>query len=302
MHRDDTTFVKQFLPGIQAVLGWFERRVDNNGMLGGLDWLNFTDWTPGFMVGSPAGVDTSNSALVSLNYAYALDRASELFAFYGKNHEAAVFQNQAKSIKTAVYKLCFNHEKQLLKDTPFEESYSQHTNIWGVLTDAIPEEKQKEAIQKVLTDKSLIQCTIYFRFYLFQAMKKVGLADGYLSQLGPWREMIAKGLTTFEEGDYDERSDCHAWGSTPNYDLLATVCGIRPAAQGFSKIEIAPAFGKLTFIKAKMPHPKGTIEVDLQKSVNGISGFVAIPENTSGVFKWKGQAINLKEGKTEINL
>jgi hypothetical protein len=133
-------------------------------------------------------------------------------------------------------------------------------------------------------------------------MKKVGLADEYIEQLGPWHEMIAKGLTTFEEGDYDERSDCHAWGSTPNYDLLATVSGIRPAAPGFSKIEIAPAFGKLTFIKAKMPHPKGTIEVNLQKSGNGISGFVSIPENTTGVFRWNGKTMEFKGGKMEIEM
>lgn len=300
LHREDSVFIGQFLPGIEAVLGWFDRRMDKNGMLGGLDFFNFSDWTPGFMVGSPAGVDTSNSALISLNYAYALDRTSELFAFYGKKHEAAVYQSQSESIKRAVYNLCFNSEKQLLKDTPFEEIYSQHTNIWGVLTDAIPREKQKEVIQKVLTDKSLIQCTIYFRFYLFQAMKKVGLADEYIEQLDPWYEMIAKGLTTFEEGDYDERSDCHAWGATPNYDFLATVCGIRPAAPGFRKIEIEPAFGKLTFIKAKMPHPKGLIEVDLKKTGNGITGFVSIPENTTGFFKWKGETKVLNGGKAII--
>lgn len=300
LHREDSVFIGQFLPGIEAVLGWFDRRMDKNGMLGGLDFFNFSDWTPGFMVGSPAGVDTSNSALVSLNYAYALDRASELFAFYGKKHEAAVYQSQSESIKRAVYNLCFNSEKQLLKDTPFEEIYSQHSNIWSVLTNAIPREKQKEVIQKVLTDKSLIQCTIYFRFYLFQAMKKVGLADEYIEQLGPWHEMIAKGLTTFEEGDYDERSDCHAWGATPNYDLLATVCGIRPAAPGFRMIEIEPAFGKLTFIKAKMPHPKGLIEIDLKKTGNGITGFVLIPENTTGFFKWKGETKVLNGGKAII--
>jgi len=133
-------------------------------------------------------------------------------------------------------------------------------------------------------------------------MKKVGLADEYLEQLGPWREMINKGLTTFEEGDYDERSDCHAWGSTPNYDLLATVCGIRPASPGFKRIEIKPAFGKLHIIKAKMPHPEGTIEMDLKKIEKGISGFVSIPENTSGVFEWMGNRINLIGGKTSINL
>ncbi len=301
LHREDSLYIQQFLPGIQSVLAWFERRMDENGMLGGLDWFSFTDWTTGFMVGSPAGVDTSNSALVSLNYAYALDRASELFSYYGKEHEAKKYLKQSSSIKKAVYRLCFDEEKQILKDTPYEDVYSQHTNIWGVLTDAIPHEKQKDVIRKVLSDKSLIQCTIYFKFYLFQAMKKVGLADEYLEQLGPWHEMIAKGLTTFEEGDYDERSDCHAWGSTPNYDLLATVCGIRPASPGFKKIEIAPAPGKLNFVKAKMPHPNGMIEVDLKKNEkHGITGYVAIPYGVTGKFIWKGETIFLTGGKTEI--
>lgn len=302
MHRDDPEFTKQFLPGIQAVLGWFERRMDDNGMLGDLDWFNFTDWTTGFNVGSPAGVDTSNSALISLNYVYALDRAAELFQFYGKEYESNQYKNQAELIKKAVYINCFNPDKQLLKDTPFEESYSQHTNIWGVLTDAIPVEKQKDVIRKVLRDKSLIQTTIYFKFYLFQAMKKAGLADEYLDQLAPWKDMIAKGLTTFEEGDYDERSDCHAWGATPNYDLLATVCGIRPTTPGFKEIEIKPAFGKLNYINAKMPHPLGIIELNLKKDKTGkVSGFVFIPENTSGTFELAEVKIKLNPGKNILN-
>ena len=114
--------------------------------------------------------------------------------------------------------------------------------------------------------------------------------------------MIDKGLTTFEEGDYDERSDCHAWGATPNYDLLATVCGIRPAAPGFNKIEIKPAFGKLNFMKAKMPHPSGIIEVDLVKNGESkISGYISIPKETTGIFYWDGKQKQLAGGKSEIN-
>ena len=44
MHRSDDEFVRSFLPGIQAVLGWFERRLREDGLMGGLEWLNFTDW------------------------------------------------------------------------------------------------------------------------------------------------------------------------------------------------------------------------------------------------------------------
>jgi alpha-L-rhamnosidase len=163
-------------------------------------------------------------------------------------------------------------------------------------------DKQRQVIEKVLSDKSLIQCTIYFRFYLFQAMKKTGLADRYITQLGPWKEMIDKGLTTFEEGDYDERSDCHAWGSTPNYDLLATVAGIRPASAGFKTIEFAPAFGELTFMKGQMPHPLGIISFDLKRSPdNKLTGTIELPDKLTGTLKWNSKNIILK-GITTINL
>ena len=303
MHRTDSMFISQFIPGIEAVLGWFERRMDKNGMLGPLDWFNFSDWTTGFKVGSPAGVDTSNSALISLNYAYALDCASELFQYFGKEYEAEKFSEQAAMLKTSVFTLCFDEEKGLLKDTPFENTFSQHTNIWGVLTDAIPKELQKDVIQKLLVDSSLIQTTIYYKFYLFQAMHKVGLANEYLNQLKTWEEMIEKGLTTFEEGDYDERSDCHAWGSTPNYDLLATVCGIRPGKPGFKEVEIKPALGKLNFVDAQMPHPNGIIKVELKrKGQMGVEGFVDIPENLWGEFIWNGRVQKLLPGENVIDL
>lgn len=303
MHRSDSTFVVQFLPGIQSVLGWFERRMDNNGMLGTLDWFNFSDWTDDFMCGAPAGVDTSNSALISLQFAYALDNASELFRFYGDDYQAQKYNVLATKIKKSVYRLCYNSDKELLQDTPLNSMFSQHTNIWGVLTDAIPEKDQKRVIEIILHDSMLIQTTIYFKFYLFQAMYKVGLANDYLSQLTPWYEMLEKGLTTTEEGDFYERSDCHAWGASPNYDFLATVCGIRPLTPGFKEVEIKPAFGNLKFLKAKMPHPNGTIEVNLEKKGKyGISGSVTLPLNTKGRFIWNDITIEMKSGATQIKL
>jgi hypothetical protein len=50
MHRRDNTFIKSFLPGIEAVLGWFKRRMDDNGMLGSLDWFNFQIGLPDLCV------------------------------------------------------------------------------------------------------------------------------------------------------------------------------------------------------------------------------------------------------------
>ena len=42
-------------------------------------------------------------------------------------------------------------------------------------------------------------------------LREVGLGDRYLASLGPWREMLGQGLTTWAEwSGADTRSDCHA--------------------------------------------------------------------------------------------
>jgi hypothetical protein len=153
-----------------------------------------------------------------------------------------------------------------------------------------------------MDDRSLIQPTMYFRFYLTQALKKTGQADFYLETLGLWNDMLNKGLTTFAENPDPARSDCHAWSASPNYDFLATVAGIRPGTPGFKSVEIEPALGKLNYIKGEMPHPAGTISFNLKRTGSkGINGEIVLPEGVTGRFIWNGKLLPLI-GKTIINL
>jgi hypothetical protein len=294
--------VKQFLPGIEAVLGWFERRIDENGMLGQLDWFNFSDWTPGFLCGAPAGVDDGNSALISLNFVYALERAEELFSFFGKNQKAIKYHDLAGRIRKSVYKNCFDEKKGLLADTPLKQEFSQHTNIFGILTGTFPQDELQNVMKNILQNDSLIQTTIYFKFYLFEALKQADMGDLYLDQFGPWYDMINEGLTTFEEGDYDDRSDCHAWGASPLYHFMTIVGGITPVEPGFKKIEIKPAFGKLRDINLSVPHPDGELNVNLVRKKNGVKGSIILPENVKGKFIWEGKRFELTGGKNSINV
>jgi alpha-L-rhamnosidase len=301
--RPDENFVESFLPGIQAVLGWFERRMRSDGLMGGLEWLNFSDWSEGFLVGSPPGADQGGSALISLNFAYALDRAAMLFEHFGDKHSAERYSSLSLKIKEAVFDLCYDKKRGLLADTPNKRHFSQHTNIFGILSDCIPPSHQSQVMATVLNDSSLVQTTIYYRFYLFEAMLKAGMGDEYLSNLDPWREMIAKGLTTWEEGDYDERSDCHAWGSSPNYHLLSIVCGINPGSEGFRTVTITPHLGELEFVEASMPHPKGTIKTTYEHKPGGkLVARIQLPPETTGILKWGGQSRPLVPGKQTIRL
>jgi hypothetical protein len=189
----------------------------------------------------------------------------------------------------------------MLRDLPEKPVFSQHANTLAVLTDLVAPAEQKNFIAKIAQDKSLIQCTLYFRFYLLRAMKKAGLGDAYVELLEPWRDMLKLGLTTFAERPEPTRSDCHAWSSSPNYELLSTVCGIEPASPGFKTVRIAPCLGPLTWVKAAMPHPSGSITVSLKrKGKTGIEGEVKLPEGLKGSFLWKGKETVLESGLTKI--
>ncbi len=115
--------------------------------------------------------------------------------------------------------------------------------------------------------------------------------------------MLKMGLTTFAEKPEPARSDCHAWSASPNYDFLATICGIMPQDIGFSAVLIKPALGELSFANGTMPHPKGTIQVDLRrKGKTGLKAKVNLPADLKGNLVWNGKTIPLKGGAQEIEL
>ncbi|HEV2355377.1 MAG TPA: nucleoside hydrolase, partial [Puia sp.] len=305
MLRKDDAFVGQFLPAVRGVLDWFESHIDTSmGMLGPMPWWGFVDWADAFPGGDPPGASDGHSAVISLQYAYTLAQAAELFKYFGGQwaYEGERCGRLAAEVDRGTYRACFDASRGEMANTPQKNSFSQHASILAILSDAIPETERQPLMAKVLADTSLAQATFYFRFYLNQALKAVGMANRYYSQLQPWRQMLAIGLTTFAEKPEPTRSDCHAWSASPDYDFLATICGIMPDAPGFDRVLIRPAPGGLTEVEGSMPHPKGTIRVKLQKTETGIEGWIDLPAGVAGRFVYGGREIALKGGSQEVRL
>ncbi|MCK5822044.1 MAG: alpha-L-rhamnosidase [Bacteroidales bacterium] len=309
MHRDDPVFVKKYLNGIRNVLYWYGQQINDKGMLGAMDWWNFVDWSFGPwdsqkpVGGTPPGAIEGNSSIITLQYAHALQVASELFEAFGDQHQALEYRQLSQSVMSSTYKLCWSNEKGLLADTPEKFSYSQHANVLAILTGMFEDQESADIFGRILTDEDLIQTTLYFKFYLIQAMKEAGLADTYLSMLEPWKEMIDMGLTTFAETPEPTRSDCHAWSASPNYHFLSVVSGIEPASPGFKTVKIEPHPGPLNYLECKIMHPRGEILMELKRrGKEGITGEIIIPEGLPGKFAWRGQEIILNSGSNKINL
>ncbi len=167
----------------------------------------------------------------------------------------------------------------------------------AVLGEVITGAEATEVMDRVLTDKSLSPASIYFRFYVNEAMRKAGLGERYLGELGPWRKMLALGLTTWAETDEPSRSECHAWGASPNIELFRTVLGVDSAAPGFRKVRIAPALGTLARAAGTIPHPRGDITVAYVVKGTRLEAEVRLPEGVDGELSWHGQTRPLPAGR-----
>jgi hypothetical protein len=235
---------------------------------------------------------------------YAIQQAVDIFRFFGLNEVASDWDELGKKIGQSLLQNCFDHSKNLIAETPNKNEFSQHSNIMAILTHVIPPEMEKETMIKILEDKSLHQTTLYFKFYLFKALKETGLGNLFANQLTTWYSMIEQGYSTCgETGEpHHDRSDCHAWSASPAFFFLNLMGGIDSKKPGFNEISIAPSFGDLKQLKCSMPHPKGMIELELTRSKNRLSGTVTIPETTTGNFSFEGKIIPLVSGINKIQI
>jgi hypothetical protein len=189
----------------------------------------------------------------------------------------------------------------LFRDAAGSPAYSQQTNVLAVLAGAVPRADERSLMERVLADTTLTKATYYFKFYVFEAMRQAGLADRLIEQLAPWRTMLALGLTSTPENPEPTRSDSHAWAAHPNYELLATVLGVRPGSAGFHTVRIAPALGPLQRAEGRVPHPAGDIEVALTRRPDGgLGAIVTLPAGLTGEFVWGARRVRLPSGRQEI--
>ena len=303
MYVDDRDFVRTMLPGVRAVLSFFARYQKPDASLGLVPWWNFVDWVERWPDGVPPRGADASSAPLDLQLLLAYGWAADLEEALGWKELAAVYRNEQMRLRSAAQALYWDEARGLYADTPEHRAFSQHTNSLAVLAGLVEREQARQVMERTLARTDLTPASIYFRYYLHLAMRKAGLGDRYHDMLGPWREMLASRLTTWAETNSpDVRSDCHAWGASPNIELFRTVLGIDSAAPGFRKVQIEPHLGKLAKLSGSIPHPKGELSVSLELVDEELRGEFYLPGTVEGNFIWRGQRFPLKLGASKLRI
>jgi len=306
MYVDDPAFVREMLPGVRAVLQFFAAHQRPNGSLGLMPWWNYVDWTTEWDGGVPPRDANGASAPQDLQLLLALDWASRLEEALGSRAIAAEYRESAARLRGSIRTLYWDAGRQLFADTPDRKQYSQHANVLAVLAGVASGEEARDLVTRVIADETLTQCSYYFRHYLHSAVNLVGEGDRYLGLLGEWKSMLARGLTTFaeryERPGNPSRSDCHAWSSSPNFEIFRTVLGIDSAAPGFARVQVRPFVGSLDRVSGSIPHPKGEISVRLERAGRGLRVEVVLPAGVPGEFSWGGTRRELAPGSNAFTV
>jgi hypothetical protein len=306
MYVDDPPFVRDMLPGVRAVLQFFSRHQKTNGSLSVMPWWNYVDWTVEWPSGVPPRDAEGSSAPLDLQLLLAYDWAARLETDLGSKAMAAEYTAAAATLRQAIRPLYWDEGRRLFADTPSRKQFSQHANVLAVLAGVSTGDEARDLVRRVLQDASLVQCSYYFRHYLHTAVNVVGDGDEYLGLLGEWESMLSRGLTTFAEryekpGD-PTRSDCHAWSSSPNFEIFRTVLGIDSAAPGFQKVRLRPFLGKLERVSGSIPHPWGEVAVEFERTGGTLRVRVKLPQTVAGEFSWRGVQRDLGPGLSEFTV
>ncbi len=303
MYGTDKEFLSDKVLGWRQILNYFLSFMDDDGSIKDIPGWLFTDWAEGWSRNAPIGEDGSSSVL-DLHLLWALQAAQGLEEAYGDENFAEFYGNIAEELSVTIKEKYWVPSRNLFADTPEKDVYSQHANSMAILAGLAEGEQARAIGETMLSDTSLVQATIYFKYYLHLALNEAGLGDGYLSYLDDWRRNIELGMTTYGETSAIEttRSDCHAWGASPNIEFFRITLGIDSDAPFFEKVKIEPHLGSIEKISGEIPHPKGEIAVSYQQEGDEWNVEINLPEETSGTLIWQGETYALDSGLNSLEL
>lgn len=263
----DTRYSRSFIPRIDGVLDFFESHIDEYGLVSGIseDVWQYVDWVTTWGAtdehpdkGVPtSGRNSNRHTYFSMLYAYVLRQAARLVRDVGRPGNADEYDSRAEALVSAIRKNCYDGQffTDSTADVANKNAYSQHCQVFAVLCGAALPEDRECILLGSFGNPRFSKCSYVMRFYLLRALAMAGdkVYEGLWNEIwAPWRNMLANNLSTWEEDDVRQRSDCHAWGSVPIYEYCTEVAGISPIASGCSKVLFKPRLHLTGAMQAKV--------------------------------------------------
>ncbi len=276
----DVATIRDLLPGFRAVLDWFRRHADGEGLPGKLPFWNITDWCPWWPRGVVPGAADGPTCIIAAQYIVALEDVSDLCRVLGREREADELATEAGVLRARLHLSFWSEEEGLYFDRPGGPEISQYGNAWAVLCGAAGAREREILLRRFPHDEKLAPGSFFWWHAGFGALARCGAYDRMPEFLGPWHESAEGGLDTFVEENSYWRSLCHAWSAHPALEFLTRVLGVTPLAPGFAAVAIAPRLCGLTRASGQVCTPRGPVRVAWRSEGGRFTMEIEAPSDT----------------------
>lgn len=300
--RDDPAFVRERLRGVRAMLDEVLALTSPDGLLRDVPGWPFVDWVPSWHEGCGPGVRNGDSSIVNLHLLLALRAQADLETSFGEAELAALAVRRAARLEAAIRNRYWCSERGLLADTSDRADFSEHAQALGLLAGLIPPGGIDQWVDTWLASRDLARATLYFSFYVLDALRLAGRETELTQRIQAWDDLLPMGLLTLPEAPEPTRSDCHGWSAHVRWHLVASLAGVRPAAPGFARVEVAPLFGPLRKIETEVPHPRGLLRIALAREHGRLHGTITLPADTTGELRWQNVSRPLHTGENTVEI
>jgi hypothetical protein len=260
----DLATLRDLMPGMRAVLDWFGRHADADGLPARLPYWNITDWCPWWPRGVVPGADSGPTCIISAQYINALVEVADLCRYVEREDEASKLETEAARLRRTLHARFWSEQEGLYFDQPGGPDLSQYGNAWAIICGAASERERARMIERFPHDPKLAPGSFFWWHAGFRALELSGVYDRMPEFLGPWHEMIDNGLSTFVEENSYWRSLCHAWSAHPALEFLTRVLGVTPRLPGFAEINVMPHRCGLAHASGRVCTPRGPVTVAWQ--------------------------------------
>ncbi|MFB5678869.1 alpha-L-rhamnosidase C-terminal domain-containing protein [Paenibacillus terreus] len=284
----DINLIKRYRPTIDAILDWFDRKVGESGLVERIGYWEYIDWVTEWEGGEPSACKVGPSTIHNLVYASALQVAAKLYFATGRSQIGDEYEVRAQSILCSIERLCWSEERGMYREGPAVEQYSQHAQLWAVLTGLCEGERAKSILNRALDKPQVLKCSFSMAFYLFRALEKGGLYERTAELMKQWRDLLPLQLTTLPETPVEARSDCHAWSALPIYEFTHCILGVKSVKPGWSEILIEPQTLDIPEMKGEIYTPAGVISVGWCKSDTSFFISGKVPDGVPFRVRWSG--------------
>jgi len=303
--EEEIGFVRDCLPFVDTILLYFRRCLRPDGFLGPVDSWNMVDEIESWPSGEPPSVAHGGSTYLTAIFISAMNSAARLHGQAGEPGDALRWLNVVDRIAPIVRRDAWDEAVGLFREEAgkADRVYSQHAQAAAINAGVATEAQTTAILRRLCTDDSLLRAKSMQVFYVSCALEKAGRLEGlHRSLLTPWREYLAKHLTTWPEYPDPSRSDSHAWAAWPALEYIISVLGIRPAAPGWRGARLAPQVGGLDWAQGEAPSPHGPIRVEWRKTGGRLRFIADVPAGLATQVALPGVDVQLfpRGGRIEL--